>query len=545
MNLHVRELMALVVGVAVCIFAGFGLAHLNTSVVNNLVFEFLLFATISAIAVITVRLWYHARAVNLLRESHTSESLQAFMPPEVLEYRQRMRTTLLDLAQDVDRQAIGSAEISHFISGLSRSVENVSVNSTQITTVAESMATNVGGIAENARAAGEFATKTAASSGTGQRALNELSDKFASLGEIAHDVSGALSVLRDQSKDIQGITEVINGIAEQTNMLALNAAIEAARAGEYGRGFAVVADEVRGLASQTTQATAEIANMLKQNHQQATTASQIMTELESHMQDAQTIVADTSAALEGIAEEASHSDGLVKKIINSLNEQVQASQEVSAGIELISDALGASKQQAQNAADNGVALSELAEGILVRLGQYNLGTFHDTIRQEAEAAAKSIGELFEQSIASNRITQEDLFDRNYQEIKGTNPKKYSTRYDEFTDRHLPAIQEPILGKHPQIVFAGAVDINGYFPTHNRRFAQPLTGDYTTDLTNSRTKRIFNDRTGSRCGSHTQSFLLQTYKRDTGEVLHDLSVPIYVHGRHWGGFRIGYLASKKN
>ena len=47
------------------------------------------------------------------------------------------------------------------------------------------------------------------------------------------------------------------------------------------------------------------------------------------------------------------------------------------------------------------------------------------------------------------------------------------------------------------------------------------------------------RTGSRCGSHTETMLLQTYKRDTGEILHDLSVPIYVDGRHWGGFRIGF------
>jgi methyl-accepting chemotaxis protein len=70
----------------------------------------------------------------------------------------------------------------------------------------------------------------------------------------------------------------------------------------------------------------------------------------------------------------------------------------------------------------------------------------------------------------------------------------------------------------------------------------LTGDYETDLVNNRTKRIFNDRTGSRCGSNTKPFLLQTYKRDTGEVMHDLSVPIYVGGKHWGGFRIGYRSS---
>jgi methyl-accepting chemotaxis protein len=63
------------------------------------------------------------------------------------------------------------------------------------------------------------------------------------------------------------------------------------------------------------------------------------------------------------------------------------------------------------------------------------------------------------------------------------------------------------------------------------------------IINNRTKRIFNDPTGIHCGSHAESFLLQTYKRDTGEILHVLSVPIYVNGKHWGGFRIGFKRIK--
>ena len=68
----------------------------------------------------------------------------------------------------------------------------------------------------------------------------------------------------------------------------------------------------------------------------------------------------------------------------------------------------------------------------------------------------------------------------------------------------------------------------------------MTGNYEKNLVNSRTKRIFDDYTGSRCGSNNETFLLQTYKRDTGEVVHDLSAPIFVKGRHWGGFRVGYM-----
>ncbi len=131
--------------------------------------------------------------------------------------------------------------------------------------------------------------------------------------------------------------------------------------------------------------------------------------------------------------------------------------------------------------------------------------------------------------------------QNYIPIEGTNPPKHSTGFDQFTDQVLPAIQEPILSDNPDIAYAGAVDVNGYFPTHNKKFSQPLTGNYETDFVNNRTKRIFDDRTGSRCGSNQSLFLLQTYKRDTGEIMHDLSVPIWVNGEHWGGFRVGYAS----
>jgi len=80
---------------------------------------------------------------------------------------------------------------------------------------------------------------------------------------------------------------------------------------------------------------------------------------------------------------------------------------------------------------------------------------------------------------------------------------------------------------------------GYVPTHNRAFSQPPVGNPEIDRVKSRSKRLFNDRTGGRCGSHQRRLLLQTYSRDTGELMHDLSVPIMVGGRHWGGLRLGY------
>jgi hypothetical protein len=81
--------------------------------------------------------------------------------------------------------------------------------------------------------------------------------------------------------------------------------------------------------------------------------------------------------------------------------------------------------------------------------------------------------------------------------------------------------------------------------HHGQICQPLTGNPEIDTMGNRTKRIFDDRVGQRCGQHTQTMLLQTDKRDTGEIIHDLSVPIYINGKHWGGLRMGYHPPNQN
>jgi HAMP domain-containing protein len=161
-------------------------------------------------------------------------------------------------------------------------------------------------------------------------------------------------------------------------------------------------------------------------------------------------------------------------------------------------------------------------------------------RLAAALGARQYGDVFDAAIDSGLLTVGDVFDRSYVEIKGWDwgdKPKYHTRYDTFTDKAVLVFQDKFL-EYQDFIFAVGVDENGYLPTHNTRFQKPLTGAPGKDGPSNRTKRIFDDPVGLAAAKNLQPGLQQVYKRDTGETMWDVSSPVYVKGKHWGGFRIG-------
>ncbi|HYR03489.1 MAG TPA: methyl-accepting chemotaxis protein, partial [Syntrophobacteria bacterium] len=136
-------------------------------------------------------------------------------------------------------------------------------------------------------------------------------------------------------------------------------------------------------------------------------------------------------------------------------------------------------------------------------------------RMEALTGAKLMERILEDAIASGRFTAEDIFDTNYVPIPGTDPQKYHTKYDTYLDKTIQELEDEYL-KDDQVVFAVLVDRNGYLPTHNTKYSQPLTGDKEKDKVGNRTKRLFNDEVGLKAAKNEQELLKQVYSRDTGE-----------------------------
>ena len=163
----------------------------------------------------------------------------------------------------------------------------------------------------------------------------------------------------------------------------------------------------------------------------------------------------------------------------------------------------------------------------------------DKARLAASLGARQYGETFDNAVDSGLLTVNDVFDRSYIEIKGWawgEKPKFHTRFDAFTDRAMLVFQDKFL-ETEDFPFAVGVDSNGYLPTHNSKFQQPLTGAPEKDLAGNRTKRIFNDPVGLAAAKNLNPSLQQDYFRDTGERMWDVSSPIYVKGKHWGGFRV--------
>lgn len=449
------------------------------------------------------------------------------------------RSLIHRLSANADANAISAAEVSYASDQLKLRLDQQVQETSQVTDYAGQITETVRESAQQANEAAGMARQASQLSAEGREALDSAIERV----RLAHQQSSEnlerIQELNEKSNRIQGVTSVIQGIAEQTNLLALNAAIEAARAGDQGRGFAVVADEVRQLAGRTAQATGEVAETLDEIRSDT---SLIVSRIEALAESVDEGLASVESVGERLHRIREQSDQLEQRVVQMAanDEHNDASlQQMFHAIAALRDQISESDVSVESLAVQAGKLMELAEEANAAYAMSSDASYHQFFYQQARAGADRIGALFEKALAEGHLREAELFDRHRKPIPDTNPPKYSCGFDRFTDEHLPSIQESIKGAHPGLVFAIACAPDGYVPTHNREFASPPSGNPEVDLVKSRSKRLFNDRTGARCGSHTEDMLLQTYRRDTGEIMHDLSVPIFVHGKHWGGFRLGY------
>ena len=192
---------------------------------------------------------------------------------------------------------------------------------------------------------------------------------------LAQEVVRTSDVMQQLAEDANGIgavTDVIRGIADQTNLLALNAAIEAARAGEQGRGFAVVADEVRTLAQRTRESTDEIQNMINALQGASSDALEVIHASRENVNESVEKIEKTGQALSAISDSVNSVNSMNEQIASAATEQASTADELTSNMARVRNIAEQASDGANSVAAASEQLTALSHATVVALSHYKV-----------------------------------------------------------------------------------------------------------------------------------------------------------------------------
>ncbi|ENC6432315.1 TPA: methyl-accepting chemotaxis protein [Aeromonas veronii] len=235
----------------------------------------------------------------------------------------------------------------------------------QLATAMNEMQATVQEVARNTNDAASAATSASDTAAQGSETVNDSIGRIEKVATAIEETALVIRQLGDDSRNIGMVLEVIQGIAEQTNLLALNAAIEAARAGEQGRGFAVVADEVRTLAKRTQDSTSQINHIISELQLRANEAGVTMQQSQDMMSETVHTAREAGASIAEISSSVNSISHMNIQIATATEEQGAVSEELNRNVVNISNAseevATGAKQMAQACNDLNLLATQLQE----------------------------------------------------------------------------------------------------------------------------------------------------------------------------------------
>ena len=279
----------------------------------------------------------------------------------------------------VTMAADGAQKITHAAENIeSVSVETnegVSKQSAEIERVASAMDEMVASVKEVSQSAGNTSRSTYDVNQQAEQSNQLVQNTTLSIERLANEVQQATDVINQlavESDKISGVMDVIESIAEQTNLLALNAAIEAARAGEQGRGFAVVADEVRLLASRTQESTSEIQQMIVALQNGSEKAVKVMGKGQATALASVEEATQAAEALRQIKSAVQEITQMSQHIAQASEQQSLASADVNSSLHTINDVSDATTAEAVKMQEASSELTALAAELKQAISQFKL-----------------------------------------------------------------------------------------------------------------------------------------------------------------------------
>lgn len=425
----------------------------------------------------------------------------------------KLVTTLVDAVGHNDERSRKMASVASDLSERSRdqksSIEEIDHNVTEIRN-------GLNDISSRAEASRVAMDGTVEASGLGRQRITQ--------------AVTAIERVEAGSKEIAKVVELITSISQQSQLLSINALVESARAGAAGRGFGYVAKEVGVLATRTTEAAQKIAEIAQKSTEDIEAGSRL--------------VNATVGTIDQIDDNASRANEASNEILAATRAEFDRVTNVQSRLSETRSGADANLQLAEMASQVATELSESAEELREVTERFILND--DEMAQHVISRADQASKALANAVARGEISMDDLFSKEYQEIKGSNPLQYMTAYVAVTDKYLQSIIESVFDIGPGVAFGAIMNSDGFLPTHSVKFSKPQGADPVWNAANSRNRRFFNDRVGLACGQSLSNHLVQVYRRDMGggrfTTMKDISAPIAVKGRHWGGFRIGYRSS---
>ena len=368
--------------------------------------------------------------------------------------------------------------------------------------------------------------------------LMKVLNQVQSIRNLVNNFQTTVVRLSENSDNITKILSMVQDFSDQTNLLALNASIEAARAGDAGRGFAVVADEVRNLSQKVSVATREIDANIGEMAGLVDDTRSSAHNIQEYVQNTEGFIENTNSQFLKLVEDFEVVNAQLSGISAAIDELSYTNKQSHSHVTEITNIAHDIKREMDESQQHSSKLELATEETQELLSRFIIGYggFESMIQAGRKWAAKTTIAI--QTLADNG---QNVFDTHYKRTNpGQNPEKYDVSYVAAYEAALRPLFDNFISERPEFIYAIAVDKNGYAPAHHTKVSNQLTGNFQTDNLKSRHRRIFaGNRAEKRRASHTAPFLLQTFIRDTGEVLNDLSIPIYINGQHWGALIMGF------